>query len=157
MLVDALDIHEDGDLILVHIEGSHFIWKMVRRLVGVLVEVGRGGLTADDAAAMLSETVGRAGATDRAGVGTVPRARLLRGRPPRPAGAAAGSSAVIRRADAVLMRADRRACEAVARLLRLPAIRRDQTGARRQIDDVFLDALAREHRESGIVADQLEV
>ena len=53
VLVDALEIHEDGDLILVHIEGSHFIWKMVRRLVGVLVEVGRGGLTSADAAKML--------------------------------------------------------------------------------------------------------
>ena len=55
VLVDALDIHEDGDLILIHVEGSHFIWKMVRRLVGVLVEVGRGGLAVADAAAMLAE------------------------------------------------------------------------------------------------------
>jgi len=55
VLVDALEIYEDGDLILVHIEGSHFIWKMVRRLVGVLVEVGRGGLTSHAAAAMLRE------------------------------------------------------------------------------------------------------
>ena len=44
VLVDAFDIIEDEDLILFHIEGSHFIWKMVRRMVGVLVEVGRGGL-----------------------------------------------------------------------------------------------------------------
>lgn len=58
VLVEALDIHEDGDLILVHIEGSHFIWKMVRRLVGVLVEVGRGGLSPDEAAAMLTERSG---------------------------------------------------------------------------------------------------
>src|SRR5687767_12927030 len=43
--VDTLDVHEDDDLILFHIEGSHFIWKMVRRLVGVIVEVGRGGMT----------------------------------------------------------------------------------------------------------------
>ena len=55
VLVDALDVHEDGDLILIHIEGSHFIWKMVRRLVGVLVEVGRGGLTVSAAAALLTE------------------------------------------------------------------------------------------------------
>ncbi|MBI4264870.1 MAG: tRNA pseudouridine(38-40) synthase TruA [Acidobacteria bacterium] len=54
VLVEVLEIHEDGDLILVHIEGSHFIWKMVRRLVGVLVEVGRGGVSADEAAAMLT-------------------------------------------------------------------------------------------------------
>jgi tRNA pseudouridine38-40 synthase len=55
VLVDALEIYEDGDLILIHVEGSHFIWKMVRRLVGVLVEVGRGGLTVEAAAAMLTQ------------------------------------------------------------------------------------------------------
>ena len=55
VLVDTFDVYEDGDLILIHIEGSHFIWKMVRRLVGVLVEIGRGGLTASTAAAMLTE------------------------------------------------------------------------------------------------------
>jgi len=57
--VDTLDVHEDGDLILIHIEASHFLWKMVRRLVGVIVEVGRGGLTSDDAAAMLMPPVAR--------------------------------------------------------------------------------------------------
>ena len=55
VLVEDVSIGEDGDLILVRIAGSHFIWKMVRRLVGVLVEVGRGGLTTEDAAALLSE------------------------------------------------------------------------------------------------------
>ena len=54
VVLDTLDIHEDGDLILLHVEGSHFIWKMVRRLAGVLVEVGRGGLTPDDAVSMLT-------------------------------------------------------------------------------------------------------
>jgi tRNA pseudouridine38-40 synthase len=56
VLVDTLDIHEDDDLILFHIEGSHFIWKMVRRLVGVLVEVGRGGITPEEAGAMLASS-----------------------------------------------------------------------------------------------------
>jgi tRNA pseudouridine38-40 synthase len=55
VLVDTFEVFEDGDLILIHIEGSHFLWKMVRRLVGVLVEVGRGGLTVAAAAAMLGE------------------------------------------------------------------------------------------------------
>jgi tRNA pseudouridine38-40 synthase len=52
--LEAVALHEDGDLLLIHIEGSHFIWKLVRRLVGVLVEVGRGGLSEVEAAAMLT-------------------------------------------------------------------------------------------------------
>lgn len=28
--------------------GSHFLWKMVRRIVGVLAEVGKGQLTVDE-------------------------------------------------------------------------------------------------------------
>jgi tRNA pseudouridine38-40 synthase len=54
VLIDVLDIHEDEDLLVFHVEGSHFLWKMVRRLVGVLVEVGRGELTDDDAPRLLS-------------------------------------------------------------------------------------------------------
>jgi tRNA pseudouridine38-40 synthase len=56
VLVDSFDLHEDGDLLVVHIEASHFLWKMVRRLVGVLVEVGRGALPPDQAAALLDES-----------------------------------------------------------------------------------------------------
>lgn len=37
-----LDIREAGDRILIEISASHFLWKMVRRIVGVLVETGRG-------------------------------------------------------------------------------------------------------------------
>ncbi|MSO31085.1 MAG: tRNA pseudouridine(38-40) synthase TruA [Acidobacteria bacterium] len=55
VLLERFDVHERGDVVLVHIEGSHFLWKMVRRLVGVLVEVGRGGMTARDAGGMLVE------------------------------------------------------------------------------------------------------
>ena len=55
VLVEALDIYEDGDLVVVHIEGSHFIWKMVRRVVGVLVEVGRGSIAIAATAALLTE------------------------------------------------------------------------------------------------------
>ena len=52
VLVDTLDLYEDGDLILFHVEGSHFIWKMVRRVVGVLVEVGRGRMSPTEATAL---------------------------------------------------------------------------------------------------------
>ena len=54
VLLERLDLTEAGDLIVVRVDGSHFIWKLVRRLVGVLVEVGRGGLAPDDAAALLT-------------------------------------------------------------------------------------------------------
>jgi tRNA pseudouridine38-40 synthase len=40
VLVDRLEIAEDGDLVLIRIVGSHFLWRMVRRIVGVLVAVG---------------------------------------------------------------------------------------------------------------------
>lgn len=40
--VAVLDV---GDTIAIRLQASHFLWKMVRRLVGTLVEVGRGGLT----------------------------------------------------------------------------------------------------------------
>jgi tRNA pseudouridine38-40 synthase len=48
VLIDNIQLKEDGDLILIRIVGSHFIWKMVRRIVGVLVEVGRGKKTEKD-------------------------------------------------------------------------------------------------------------
>ena len=56
--VEGIDIREEGDLILVHVEGSHFLWKMVRRVVGVLVEVGRGTLPRDEAIALLKARSG---------------------------------------------------------------------------------------------------
>jgi tRNA pseudouridine38-40 synthase len=48
VLVDEVTISGDGDLILVRVGGSHFLWKMVRRMVGVLVEVGTGRVDPDD-------------------------------------------------------------------------------------------------------------
>jgi tRNA pseudouridine38-40 synthase len=51
--LDRLQVLEHGDLILVRIVGSHFIWKVVRRIVGVLVEAGRGKLSKNDIAQFL--------------------------------------------------------------------------------------------------------
>ena len=42
VLIEDIQLKEEGNLILIRIIGSHFIWKMVRRIVGVLAEVGRG-------------------------------------------------------------------------------------------------------------------
>jgi tRNA pseudouridine38-40 synthase len=58
VLLETLDVRDEGDLIVFRVDGSHFIWKLVRRLVGVIVEVGRGGLTADEAAALLRSDSG---------------------------------------------------------------------------------------------------
>jgi tRNA pseudouridine38-40 synthase len=55
VLVDRIEIVEDGDLILIRIAGSHFLWRMVRRLVGVLAAIGRGDLRVEDAARWLDE------------------------------------------------------------------------------------------------------
>ena len=47
VLIEDITLAEDGDLILIRVGGSHFIWKMVRRMVGVLVEIGKGDLDPD--------------------------------------------------------------------------------------------------------------
>jgi len=40
--IAAVTVEEDGGLVLVRVVGSHFLWKMVRRMVGLLVAVGTG-------------------------------------------------------------------------------------------------------------------
>lgn len=42
--ISKIEIVETGDLILIRVSGSHFLWKQVRRMVGVMVEAGRGKL-----------------------------------------------------------------------------------------------------------------
>ncbi len=56
VLVDNVDVIEEGALVLISIQGSHFLWKMVRRIVGVLVEIGRGSLEPAAAAEYLEES-----------------------------------------------------------------------------------------------------
>ncbi|HET9704805.1 MAG TPA: tRNA pseudouridine(38-40) synthase TruA [Vicinamibacterales bacterium] len=53
VLLDEVTIAEAGDLVLVRVGGSHFIWKMVRRMVGVLVAVGKGELEPEAVDALL--------------------------------------------------------------------------------------------------------
>ncbi len=45
VVVDGASIHSDGDMILFRIEASHFLWRMVRRVVGALVKIGKGEMT----------------------------------------------------------------------------------------------------------------
>ena len=48
VVVEAAEVQEAGALILIRLVASHFLWKMVRRVVGALVKVGAGELTPRD-------------------------------------------------------------------------------------------------------------
>jgi tRNA pseudouridine38-40 synthase len=48
VLIEDIQLKKEGDIILIRLVGSHFLWKMVRRMVGVLVEIGRGKLSEAD-------------------------------------------------------------------------------------------------------------
>ena len=53
--VDGVEIVEHDPLVLVRMAGSHFLWRMVRRVVGVLVAVGRRELRVEAVARLLEE------------------------------------------------------------------------------------------------------
>ena len=53
--IQRIEVVEDGDLVIVRVEGSHFLWKMVRRMVGVMVDAGIGGTTVEQAERFLRE------------------------------------------------------------------------------------------------------
>ena len=57
VMIHKAQIAETEDLILFRIVGSHFLWKMVRRIVGVLAEVGKGELTVAQVLQFLEEPV----------------------------------------------------------------------------------------------------
>jgi tRNA pseudouridine38-40 synthase len=48
VVVNNVQLEVAGGLVLFRICASHFLWKMVRRIVGALVEVGRGSITIND-------------------------------------------------------------------------------------------------------------
>ncbi|HKF44848.1 MAG TPA: tRNA pseudouridine(38-40) synthase TruA [Thermoanaerobaculia bacterium] len=55
VVVEKSDVLDWTHEIHYRIEASHFLWKMVRRLAGALVEVGRGALDASDVERLLGE------------------------------------------------------------------------------------------------------
>jgi tRNA pseudouridine38-40 synthase len=57
--VTCCELRLDGDLILFRIGASHFLWKMVRRIVGVLAETGRENLTPADYKRLKPEDIAR--------------------------------------------------------------------------------------------------
>jgi len=58
VVVNDVQFRRDGDLLLFRIGASHFLWKMVRRVVGALVEVGRGSIDAAEFARLLEARSG---------------------------------------------------------------------------------------------------
>jgi len=56
VLIERIVLKEAGGLVLIRIEGSHFLWKMVRRIVGVLTEAGKGRLPIEEIARFFDTT-----------------------------------------------------------------------------------------------------
>jgi tRNA pseudouridine38-40 synthase len=54
VVVERCQTEEAEGLILVRIEASHFLWKMVRKLIACLAEVGRRNMTPEAFSALLS-------------------------------------------------------------------------------------------------------
>ena len=53
VVVEEAGIEAEGDLIVFRITASHFVWRMVRRVVGALVKLGLGEISADDFSRLL--------------------------------------------------------------------------------------------------------
>ena len=87
VVVESAEVDVDGDMVVFRIEASHFLWRMVRRIVGVLVRLGTGEITLEDYETLLS---GRCRRTLDVAAWTAPSAGLLlesvqyRDRPNRP-------------------------------------------------------------------------
>jgi tRNA pseudouridine38-40 synthase len=52
-LVESVEVTEDTGKIYIRIQASHYLWKMVRRIVGTLAEAGRGNVTKEEIASLL--------------------------------------------------------------------------------------------------------
>jgi len=74
VVVESAELDLDGDMAVFRIEASHFLWRMVRRLVGVLVKLGKGDITIDEFAQLLD---GRCRPTLDVAAWTAPSSGLL--------------------------------------------------------------------------------
>jgi tRNA pseudouridine38-40 synthase len=61
VVVESAGVAADGALILVRLAASHFLWKMVRRVVGTLVQVGAGELDRKGFEALLAAKAPKSG------------------------------------------------------------------------------------------------
>ena len=74
VLVESAEIDVDGDMVVFRIEASHFLWRMIRRVVGVLVKLGKGDITLEEFAQLLE---GRGGKSLDVAAWTAPASGLL--------------------------------------------------------------------------------
>ncbi|MFL6196691.1 MAG: tRNA pseudouridine(38-40) synthase TruA [Thermoanaerobaculia bacterium] len=61
VVVEGAEVVTDGALILVRMTASHFLWKMVRRVVGTLVQLGGGDLDRRGFEALLAARTPKSG------------------------------------------------------------------------------------------------
>jgi tRNA pseudouridine38-40 synthase len=74
VVVERAELEPDEGMILFRIEASHFLWRMVRRIVGAMVQVGRGVVTPDEFGGLLG---GRALAALDIAASTAPASGLF--------------------------------------------------------------------------------
>ena len=79
-MVEELRLKPIEDLILVRFAASHFLWKMVRRVVGVLVQVGIGTLKVEAVTQFLKKPAAEVGQWTAPAAGLFPRTGALPGR-----------------------------------------------------------------------------
>ncbi|MBA7606265.1 tRNA pseudouridine synthase A [subsurface metagenome] len=56
LTLDSIDIREEGDEIIIEVKGRSFLYKMVRRMVGVMTECGRGKIEPEIIPQLFSRT-----------------------------------------------------------------------------------------------------
>jgi len=61
VVVESIELDTPGALILIRLTASHFLWKMVRRVVGTLVKVGAGELDVAGFESLLAGKAPRSG------------------------------------------------------------------------------------------------
>lgn len=53
--IQHAEVNDFGDMLVFHVVGSHFLWKQMRRMTGVLVEVGRGKMKPEEVASFFKQ------------------------------------------------------------------------------------------------------
>jgi tRNA pseudouridine38-40 synthase len=75
VIVEHAEVAGPGDLVLVRLVASHFLWKMMRRVVGALVRTGTGELSPEELKSLLEP--GEEGAGEKAARWTAPPSGLF--------------------------------------------------------------------------------